>query len=552
MVAPDLEADRPKSRKERGAFFTPAAIAEHLTTWALGSLKTGSVLDPTCGDGAFLSAAESVLTGLRGSSSGFEYWGIDIDRESLAHAQKRLDGSGAETHFVLKDFFNVEPSDDVPLVDAIIGNPPFIRFHDHRGASRVRSQEVALLGGVELNGLASSWAAALVHSSRFLKSTGRLAMVLPAELLTVSYAAPVRNWLRDRFSSVNIVLFDKLQFADAQADVVLLLAEGTGGCHAFSLWPVATAEDLERIKPYTQVNVNVGTDVKWSDFLLGTDSRQAKAEILSRGYVPLAEYFEVKLGNVTGANAFFTLTEDERVFHELVPGRDVRRLVPSGRRIRSATLSARRWEELREGGERVWLFAPSGKTPSSSALAYIDLGRSMKVDRGYKCRTRTPWWRVPVGGAPDLLFSYMSNQAPRATVNSVKAVQLNSMHGLFVRDATIRRELSALAAVMLLNSGTLLSAELNGRSYGGGILKLELGETNSLPMPSLRLMRDAWELLVSSGLGGSLTRGSVALDEHVGAVDQALVEASSEIDERMMSALNRGWKDQRRRRTSKA
>lgn len=551
MAALYSDSKRLGERKGRGAFFTPDAIAEHLTAWALGGLSSGTVLDPTCGDGAFLSAAEKTLSGSIGSSENFDFWGIDIHEKSLNEARSTLRTTAAGLHFVHEDFFAVEPIRDVPLVDAIVGNPPFIRFHEHRGASRELSQKVAALGGVELNGLASSWAAALVHSARFLKASGRLALVLPAELLTVSYAGPIRNWLLQRFSSVNIVLFEKLQFVDAQADVVLLLAEGSGGSEAFSLWPVKTANDLRKIKPYSQVNVRPGTDVKWSDFLLASDSRKALGELNDFGYVPLSNYFDVKLGNVTGANAFFTLTDAERLAYQLVAGRDVRRLVPSGRKFKSPVLTSYGWQQLKVAGERVWLFAPDGKNPSAAALAYIKRGEALGVDRGYKCRTRSPWWKVPLSDAPDTLFSYMSSHAPRAIANSARALQLNSMHGLYIKKPEYRQALMTQTSALVLNSGSLLAAELNGRWYGGGILKLELGETSSLPIPSHELMARTWGELQRVGLSERLSRGAFPLEEHVSIVDRALVAVASGLPTAAMEALNRGWTAQRIRRTTK-
>jgi len=40
----------------------------------------------------------------------------------------------------------------------------------------------------------------------------------------------------------------------------------------------------------------------------------------------------------------------------------------------------------------------------------------------------------------------------------------------------------------MLNSVTLLGAELVGRSYGGGILKVEPKEADRLPVPSAALL----------------------------------------------------------------
>jgi adenine-specific DNA-methyltransferase len=55
-----------------------------------------------------------------------------------------------------------------------------------------------------------------------------LGLVLPAELLSVNYAAPVREFLFKRFRQVQLVLFAKQVFPEAEADVVLLLADGYG------------------------------------------------------------------------------------------------------------------------------------------------------------------------------------------------------------------------------------------------------------------------------------------------------------------------------------
>ncbi len=53
-------------------------------------------------------------------------------------------------------------------------------------------------------------------------------MCLPAELLTVNYAAPVRRFLMKRFARVRLVLFEERVFPGVLEEVVLLLAEGQG------------------------------------------------------------------------------------------------------------------------------------------------------------------------------------------------------------------------------------------------------------------------------------------------------------------------------------
>jgi adenine-specific DNA-methyltransferase len=120
----------------------------------------------------------------------------------------------------------VEPR---PVYDAIIGNPPYVRYQDFTGESRARARAAALRAGVPLTGLASSWAAFTVHSALFLKQGGRLGLVLPAELLTVNYAAEVRRFLMRRFATVRLVLFTERVFPGVLEEVVLLLADGYDG-----------------------------------------------------------------------------------------------------------------------------------------------------------------------------------------------------------------------------------------------------------------------------------------------------------------------------------
>ncbi len=121
------------------------------------------------------------------------------------------------------DFFCVEPSGSY---DVVIGNPPYVRYQDFTGEARTRSRAAALRAGVPLTNLASSWAAFTVHSALFLKPGGRMGLVLPAELLSVNYAAEVRAFLLREFARVDLVVFTERVFPGVLEEVVLLLAEG--------------------------------------------------------------------------------------------------------------------------------------------------------------------------------------------------------------------------------------------------------------------------------------------------------------------------------------
>ena len=271
-----ITEDTPTLRKARGAFFTPRPIAEYLAEWAVEDDPQASVLDPTCGEAVFLMAAAQRLKVLGATTVDLrrQVLGVDLHRASVAASRRLLRAEGLEGSFLVDDFFSLSTPDmldpRLPYVDAVIGNPPFVRYQEHTGLQRRRAQRAALEQGVRLSGLASSWAALVVHACAFLKPEGRLAMVLPTELLTTGYAEEVRLWLKRRFKAVHLVMFERLQFDDALEKVVLVLARGTGGCNALTLVPVEDAADLPRIRMFGPMHLNVAPPAagKWTDLLL--------------------------------------------------------------------------------------------------------------------------------------------------------------------------------------------------------------------------------------------------------------------------------------------
>ena len=198
--------DTPALRKARGAFFTPSELAGFVIDWAVKS-PSDVVLEPSCGDAAFLLPAARRLERLGASSDGFEdqLQGVEIHEDSADRASSRLSEAGFRSTIRTGDFFDERPLGDLfdradwPACDAVIGNPPYIRYQQFTGEARAKGLRAALTQGVRLTGLASSWAAFTIHAARFLKPEGRLGLVLPAELLTVNYAGQVRRFLLERF-----------------------------------------------------------------------------------------------------------------------------------------------------------------------------------------------------------------------------------------------------------------------------------------------------------------------------------------------------------------
>lgn len=521
----DERPDGARERKARGAFFTPPLLCDHVVRWAVRG-PTDAVLEPSCGEAAFLLPAARRLRSLGDGHHRGRLRGIELHPESAAAAADVLRAAGEPAAVEAADFLSVAPT---PLYDAVVGNPPYVRYQSFHGEARARGRAAALRAGVALTNLASSWAAFTVHSSLFLRPGGRLGLVLPAELMSVNYAAPVRRYLLTRFGRVRLVLFADRIFPGVQEEVVLLLAEGEGPAGRFELLQLRNLDDLAGLddlgtldlpgplnRPGSSGAPGPSDDPRapdgrsapggprrgpeggdwrpgepgggWMPGLLPTAARDILAQVAESGaFGPLADWGRTTLGAVTGNNRWFALSR-ERAYALGLPDDELTPLSPPGsRHLRALTLTTRQWEDLAAGGAATVLFRPRA-APSAAGRAYIAAGERDGVHLAYKCRVREPWWRVPLQPRPaDLLLTYMNAHTPQLATNQAGVAHLNSVHGVAL-DPTRRelgRELLPLAA---LNTVTMLGAETAGRSYGGGVLKLEPREAARLPVPSPGLL----------------------------------------------------------------
>jgi adenine-specific DNA methylase len=485
-LVPVLSGASAEVRKSRGAFFTPQPIASFLVRWAVRAADD-TVFEPSCGEAVFLTeAVERVRELGRSAISPDQLGGIDIDAASVDAARSLLLERGVAAHLNSGDFFDLKPS---RKYSTVVGNPPFIRYQSFSGSARFKGLEAALAQGVRLTALASSWAAFVIHAASFLNPGGRLALVLPAELLTVNYAAPVRRFLMQRFSRVRVILFEERVFPGVMEEVVLLLAEGQGPtdhCEILQTNNVDTLDETEH-----QAWTAAETESRWLTALLPQDAAALFREANDGDtFTTLQTWGETTLGMVTGNNQYFTLTAAKVRDLKLSPA-DITKICPPGsRHLRGLVFTETAWNEMIQEGARGYLFDPRSTPISDAAVAYIAAGEAAGIEDGYKCSKRTPWWRVPRGPVADAFLTYMNHDTPRIVTNRARLACLNSIHGI-IFDPMHRQIAMDLLPIAALNSVTLLGAELVGRAYGGGLLKIEPREGDRLPVPARAVIEKA-------------------------------------------------------------
>lgn len=474
LPAPPQSGDRDARRTRRkalGAYYTALPAVDFLADWGLRQGGT-VVMDPSCGDGRFLAAAAC-----RGAE---RLIGCDLDAEALDTARASLATAlataTASASWHVGDFFLVTP-DRLGPVDLIIGNPPFIRYQRFAGESRSRALASALRVGARLSRLAASWAPFLLHAMQFLRAGGAMGMVVPAELAQTAYGIETLRALCGGFGRIRLLTFRRNWFEDAQQETFLLLAEGRGERTASAeLVLLDGIEDLASLAaaPASQpLRLAADGGERIGLAFVPPATRALFGALCERSdVVELRAVGDVVNGYVSGANDFFHCTAADGARRGLPEDW----LLPVARNSRSLvglTFNVADIAAAEQRGTPHHLILPRDDdlfAADHAALdAFLRAGEESGVAARYKCRMRRPWWRVPGLVQADLLLPYMIGSEPHASVNLAHALYPNSLHGLRLGN----RALAERVALALLGSLSLLSMELVGRSYGGGILKLE-------------------------------------------------------------------------------
>jgi len=494
---------QPSYQKLRGGYYTPKSIADFLADWAVRS-PADEVLEPSCGDGNILVAAARRLLTLGASPETLnqQLHGVELDPQEATKAARRLQMLGipltANNTIRVGDFFahcqrNLFGEKVLTLVlkeqqcfDAVIGNPPFIRYQNFPEAHRQIAFRLMERAGFHPNRLTNAWLPFLVVGSLLLKENGRLAMVIPAELFQVNYAAEVRQFLSDYYSRVTLVTFQQLVFDGIQQEVVLLLAERNhtpNGCiRAIELNGIKDLSTLTSARLDTiELKPMDHSTEKWTQYFLESDEIQLLREMRQHpGVTPANQVLDVDVGIVTGRNGFFVLTQSQVKTYGLEP--HLERIVSRSGHLNGAVFGATDWQSNVEAQLPAFLFTPADipvEELPESLQQYITLGEKQGYHEGYKCRIRPRWYIVPSVWIPDAFMLRQVHAYPKLVLNTAQAVCTDTIHRVRFLDGIDGQ----VVTVAFLNSLTFAFAEVTGRSYGGGVLTFEPSEAESLPLP---------------------------------------------------------------------
>ena len=459
--------------KLRGGFYTPEPIAKFILEWAINGGKDYDILEPSCGDGAFLKLLKNKKYN---SVTGIEY-----DDEEAAKSER----ININNLSIINEDFHIYCNETTRKFDLVIGNPPYIRYQYFSKEQQFEAQRIFYKAGLKYTKLMNAWVSFVVGSSLLLKKEGKIGFVLPAEILQVSYAKGLRNFLAHFYNKISIVSFKKLVFPSIQQEVVLLLCEKNNtNTHNIDHIELEDTNDLKDLDLYKVKNPKKKIDFKsnkWTFYFLEQIEIDFLEYLLNSGNIPkIKDFANVEVGITTGANPFFTVSQE--IVDEYHLQDYAKPMVGRSVQVKSLVFTKKDWKDnIKAGAKANFLLFPkkSEFNGNKTALEYINKGEELGINKGYKCGIRDEWQIVPSTRLSDALFIRRNNIYPRLIINEASAYTTDTMHRVWMKNGYNIKSFVA----SYYNSISLAFAEVCGRSHGGGVLELMPNEAESILLP---------------------------------------------------------------------
>lgn len=339
-------------QKLRGAYYTPAPLAEAIVG-LFASQDIDTVLEPSCGDGVFLDSLNelNLLDKVRRVTA------VEIEPEEAQKVRSRYSGFD-QMEIYAKDFFDYYYRVlGKERFDLILGNPPYIRFQYLKESQREMLSEILTSHGMKANKLINAWVAFLVACVQLLSENGKIAFVIPAEILQVAYAEDLRLYLANNLAKITLITFEQLVFPDIEQEVVVFIGEKGKGEKGIRIIEMNNIEDFARLE-LEQNGFQKLRHVKekWIKYFVTPDEMSLIQELRKdTRFAKFSEYGLINVGITTGNNGYFSVTEEITEKYGLA---DVTfPLIGKSSHAHGIYFTQKDWEINRETGKRARLIS---------------------------------------------------------------------------------------------------------------------------------------------------------------------------------------------------
>lgn len=499
------------ANKLRGGFYTPSQVVDACWDRVEGLLngsKVVKVLEPSAGDGAFLRGLARFRPSHRLRRSQITCVEL-VDSEAEA-CRSELSRAGLRGNVIGDSFFNWLKSTRGPF-NVLVGNPPFIRYQFVPDADRAAAEWLLRTRGHDLHGVSNYWIPFILLGLDLLETGGVFSLVLPSELLSTVSGGQVRAEVIRKFDSLRVDLYPRSTFPDILQDVLIL--SGVRADAEAGRREVVFSEHTKSGVREWRHDIAVSGD-SWTKFLLSKSEGDAFAAARAMPqFRRLKQVATISVAIVTGANDYFTV--DDATVGEFELREWALPLLARTAQSPGLMFTKTDLRNAREGGNKCWLldFAANRPEPMlcAGAARYLQLGKAQGLPDRYKCRIREPWYRVPHIQRGTLMMAKRSHQHHRLILNEAGVFTTDTIYRGVMTEEFAGREADFVAGFH--NSVSMLSAEIEGRTYGGGVLELVPSEIARLVVPMIDTKKTLWALDgISRNTGGQRDDDDTLID----------------------------------------
>lgn len=487
--------DAAKTRQERnkmGQFATPPRVADEIVAYALQQVGKREIryLEPGFGTGAFYT---SLLTQVGIDQEITEARGYEIDPYYAEPVRQLMASTPLDLR--LQDFTEAKPE---PF-DIVLCNPPYVRHHHLESSKKIAlSQQIGAQYGIKTTGLTGLYNYFMMQGEAWLSDVGISAWLVPSEFLDVNYGVAVKKFLLQNVVLTRIHLFESedVQFDDALVSSAVVWYKKGKASPEHTIELSYGGSLLQPTHSRQVLHRTMDAQDKWMRQIKSGVNRSTSTRATREHFV-LKDFFDVKRGLATGDNGFFILNEQQIEALQL-PANVLTPVLPSPRYLKGEVVTSSA-KGIPTNVDRLFLLN-CRQTPDVLESNYPKVWKYLKsgvgtVSEKFLARNRKLWYLQESRDPAPILCTYMgrgpkdSNTPFRFILNESKAVATNSFLMLYPKpfwrmqaanDPHLMRRVWEI-----LSSITTADMIAEGRTYGGGLEKIEPSELGNVPVRQL-------------------------------------------------------------------
>lgn len=528
-------------QKLRGAYYTPLQLADAMVG-LFASQDITTVLEPSCGDGVFLDS----LKNLKLLDKVKRVTAVEIEPDEAEKVRSRYEGFD-QIEVCTEDFFDYYYRVlGKESFDLILGNPPYIRYQYLKESQREMQSEILTSHGMKANRLINAWVAFIVACMQLLSENGKIAFVIPAEILQVAYAEDLRLYLANNLAKITLITFEQLVFPDIEQEVVVFIGEKGKEEKGIRIFEMNNLDSFARFKlEWNGFQKLQHVKEKWTKYFVNPNEMSLIQELRNDNrFAKFSEYGLINVGITTGNNGYFSITEETTEQYDLA--NVTLPLIGRSSHARGIYFTQEDWEKNKSIGKRARLInfpeIPYDEYPDGHKK-YISFGEKNGEHEGYKCSIRDRWYIVPSVWVPDAFFLRRNNLYPKFVLNRCGAVSTDTMHRMKFNEGVTPENI----LLAYYNSISFAFTEICGRSYGGGVLEVLPGEMGNILLPKVDAVNPKLRETLLAHID-SVVRNGEDIETALDIVDEELLVKTMGIDSEICRKCRVIWKKMQRRR----